>query len=303
MQGRGDHIDGLVPRTSSKGLHGRTVDEAIMPSLQEVVHLLQASIEASVYIAPTEPGLTIAELYEIGKRLGLKDGEIGDALPQVATSRFGGRLILDESFWQVSGSLVLAQEPDLRSPAAFDFVVEQLNQLVREVGALRARLDRRIMIDRAKTQSIPPHDVEVAITLMLLSGQLAEDEGGLRFRSQIGGTRPLPSDGRNKVSLHRLPRPLRSQAMPHVKDVIDRRADGRPKNIEPFGAFSEQLEKLGHAHFRLWWTQTVAELGRTDPNLSPLSALVLIVSRSVVYEPWLGGLSYQPVITAESLVV
>jgi hypothetical protein len=63
--------------------------------------------------------------------------------------------------------------------------------------------------------------------------------------------------------------------MPHVRDVIERRMDGRPKSAEPLGAFAEQLEKLGYGHFRLWWNQTVAELGRTDPTSSPLSALVL----------------------------
>jgi hypothetical protein len=63
--------------------------------------------------------------------------------------------------------------------------------------------------------------------------------------------------------------------MPHVEDVVKRRADGRPKSSEPFAAFAEQLEKLGYAHFRLWWSQTVAELGRADQNSSPLSTLVL----------------------------
>jgi hypothetical protein len=63
--------------------------------------------------------------------------------------------------------------------------------------------------------------------------------------------------------------------MPHVRDVIERRMDGRSKSAEPLGAFAEQLEKLGYGHFRLWWNQTVAELSRTDPTSSPLSALVL----------------------------
>jgi hypothetical protein len=63
--------------------------------------------------------------------------------------------------------------------------------------------------------------------------------------------------------------------MPHVKDVIARRIDGRPKSIEPFGAFNEALESLSYGHFRLWWAQTVTELEATNPNLSPLSALVL----------------------------
>jgi hypothetical protein len=63
--------------------------------------------------------------------------------------------------------------------------------------------------------------------------------------------------------------------MPHVRDVIERRTDGRPQSAEPFGAFAEQLEKLGYGRFRLWWSQTVAELDRTAPASSPLSALVL----------------------------
>ena len=63
--------------------------------------------------------------------------------------------------------------------------------------------------------------------------------------------------------------------LPHVRDVVQRRADGRPQSVEPLAAFAEQLEKLGYGRFRMWRNQTVAELGRTDPNSSPLSALVL----------------------------
>src|SRR5271166_5173956 len=113
-------------------------------SLQEVVKLLQAAIEASVYVAPTDPGLTADELYEVGKRLGLKDGEIGDALPQVATQSFGARnrrLLLNSPLWHMPGFLIFAEEPELRNVAACDFVVAQLNELVREVGMGRARLD------------------------------------------------------------------------------------------------------------------------------------------------------------------
>lgn len=63
--------------------------------------------------------------------------------------------------------------------------------------------------------------------------------------------------------------------MPHVRDVIERRTDGRPQSAEPFGAFAEQLEKLDYGQFRLWWTQAVTELDRTAPVSSPLSALAL----------------------------
>ncbi|MBV9859507.1 MAG: hypothetical protein JO038_05325 [Alphaproteobacteria bacterium] len=248
--------------------------------LQQVVQVLQAAIEASVYVAPAQPGLTVSELCEVGKRVGLKDGEIGDALPRVATLYFGGgdgRLSLPEPLWHMPGYLIFMEEPDLRNPAAFDFVVAQLNELVREVGAGRARLARSIMLDRTQARSIPRHDVEVAISLMLLSGQLAEDDGALRFKVAQCGERQLPSASRNQpgASQIRHPKAARTRVMPHVKDVIERRTDGRPISAEPLAAFTERLEELGYGHFRLWWSQTVAELGRTDPASSPLSALVL----------------------------
>ena len=142
--------------------------------LQEVILLLQAAIEASVYIAPTEPGLTGAELYEIGRRIGLKDGEIGDAMPRVASQYFGGRdgrLLLDELRWHMPGQLIFREDPDLRNPDAFDFIVSELSNLAREVGGGSARLDRSIMVERAVAGAIRRHDVEVAITLMMASAQ------------------------------------------------------------------------------------------------------------------------------------
>jgi hypothetical protein len=249
--------------------------ERQMP-LQNVVQLLQAAIEASVYISPKEPGLTAAELYEVGKRIGLKEGEIGDAMPRVAPQTFGGRdrrLLLDESLWHQSGYFIFAEEPELRNVAAFDFVVVQLNDLAREVGVAKAKLDRSIMVDRAAAATITRHDVEVAIALMILSGQLVESNGILRFKSAQGGGRQLPSAGR--LHGNRQPKAKRTSVMPHVKDVIERRTDGRPRSAEPVAAFAERLEDLDYAQFRLWWNQTVAELGCSDPSTSPLSVLVL----------------------------
>jgi hypothetical protein len=111
---------------------------------------------------------------------------------------------------------------------------------------------------------------------MVLSGQLIEDHGVLRFKFALGGSQQLPSASRNQAMSHpRHRKPERTRVMPHVQDVIARRTDARPQSAEPFGAFAEQLDKLGYGQFRLWWNQTVAELGRSDPISSPLSTLVL----------------------------
>ena len=248
--------------------------------LQEVVQALQSAIEASVYVEPAEPGLTIAEICEIGKRLGFRDGEITDALRNVVTPHFGEpdrRLLLADHFWQMSGHFLIEDDPEWRNLLAFDFVVEQLNDRVKDVGAARASLNRRILVARAQSRALSAHDVEYATTILVLSGQLLQnDNGELRFAGQTA-ERPLPS-----VTAHmpgairrRFSRPARTRVLPHVRDVIQRRTDGRPKNIDPFPAFAEHLGALGYGHFRLWWSQTVAELGCTDTSTSPLSALVL----------------------------
>lgn len=246
--------------------------------LQDVINNLQAALEASVYVSPAEHGLTIAELYEVGKRLGFGEGEIGDALPRVLQQGFGGRndrMQLDDMHWHMAGFLGIREEPDLRDERAFDFVIGQLNELAKQLGIRRAQLDRQIIVERALANSISRHDVELALALLSLSGQLVEQDGVVRFKHQQQGEHQLPSVGRRQSAGPAHPKPLRTRAMSHVKDVIARRTDNRAQHAEPLDEFGAQLQRMGFGHFGLWWHQTVAELRRSDPAASPLSVLVL----------------------------
>jgi hypothetical protein len=60
---------------------------------QEVLAFLKAAAECSVYIAPTDYGLTPAEIMEAATRAGFLEGEIRDALaqPRDYVSQRGGR--------------------------------------------------------------------------------------------------------------------------------------------------------------------------------------------------------------------
>jgi hypothetical protein len=89
------------------------------------------------------------------------------------------------------------------------------------------------------------------------------------------GVRGLPSEQLRTGPNQTFRNPSRERAYPIVKDVIERRADGRPKHAEPLDAFADELDKLGYGRFRLWWKRTVAELRHTDPNGTPVSASVL----------------------------
>lgn len=52
---------------------------------REIAELLQTVMESSIYVAPRDPGLTREEIFEVGKRFNLLEGEIGDALPEYRT--------------------------------------------------------------------------------------------------------------------------------------------------------------------------------------------------------------------------
>jgi hypothetical protein len=124
----------------------------IFENQQRVSALLRAILEASIYHAPTDPGLSSAELLEDGRRIGLQAGEISDAIPQVATPHFSGhnaRLMPNHTVTTWLMHFVPTQEPDYRNPKAFEFVLEQLHACARAYGVKNARLERSVVVERA----------------------------------------------------------------------------------------------------------------------------------------------------------
>jgi hypothetical protein len=244
--------------------------------LQGVVRTLQTAIEASIMLAPTEFGLTRDELVEIGSRIGLGRGEIDDALrwPGAFGQAAEGRLSLSPGLWQYRAMLINREDPELRNVAAFDFVVGQLNILAKTMGASQAVLSRDVLIERARSLSIPTADVEATILVMSQAGYLLDDAAGVRFRQ--GGQRALPSANlAGSANQQPIRRDDLKSVLPHVKDVLARRDDGRARHAEPFPAFAEALERLGYGNFRLWWTQLSSELLTLNPASHPTSTLVL----------------------------
>ncbi len=134
-------------------------------------------------------------------------------------------------------------------------------------------IERDVLVEQAVAKGIPRNDIQAAITWQVIAKLLAEQDGILRFPGNQG-VRGLPSE---QLKAHSRPhrKPDRARAFPIVKDVIERRIDGRPKHAEPLDAFADELDKLGYRPFRLWWMQMVAEMRHTDPNSAPISASVL----------------------------
>jgi hypothetical protein len=246
-----------------------------MPTPFDIAQAIQLAVECSVYLAPTEPGLSWDELVEACGRLGFRPGEISDQLQFSGVQSFiGHQRMLPSQQTRTSWSMfAIHTDPDYRNVQAFDFIGGTLNELARDVGTGRAQIDRKVLIERGRAQGLPELDLQAAVTILTLSEQLAETDGVL---SLARNRTALPIFCEQQRPQDRpVYAPLREKAFAAVKDIIERRSDGRPQHPEPLDAFAGRLAELGHGAFRVWWVQMVAELRRSDPQASPVSVLVL----------------------------
>jgi hypothetical protein len=241
---------------------------------QEIISLLKAALECSVFINPTEPGLSYEEILEFGKRAGYQPGEVGDAALDAGERPPGYRRFIPDRMTRQTWTIYFKEEPDYRNFAAFDFVVSELNDRVRADGMRNALVDRNLVVERAIAAGLQRNDIQVAITYLVLAEQLTEKDGVLRF-AHNSGVHQLPSETLEQLTRAPMRKPTRARAYPIVKDIIERRTDGRSQYVEPLDAFAEQLDKLKYSAFRIWWKQTVAEFRRSDAQSSPVSASVL----------------------------
>lgn len=246
----------------------------------ELMDFVKVAIECSVYVAPNSPGLSHAELHEVGKRIGYEHGEIDQAIGLALQSNNAAqpedRICPGELFDSIWDQFLFKTDPDFRSLRAFDHVRKELRDVARQFGVGKGTMDRSALIERGVTGGLQRHDLEVAVTVSVYAQHLIEENGTItikRGREEY----PLPSDqlkSSNNGSFVK-PRPLVQKLHSIVRDVIERRSDGRSGNAEPFDALAEALTTLGHGAFRAWWIQMVSELRRLDTTLNPVAATVL----------------------------
>jgi hypothetical protein len=240
----------------------------------EIISLLSASLECSVYFSPRNPGLTYQELAEIAKRAGYLEGEVNDALLHVGVR--GRPHVMPSEQDTARWAFFLPEVPDYKDYDALDLVFEELNHRLRSEGEARAQIERSVLVERAAAKGIPRQNTEVAITWLVMAKQLTEKDNIIRFAHRGANVRQLPSVARDTLGRREsMPNRNRERAYPLVKDVIARRVDGRPRHAEPLDAFADELQRLGYGPFRLWWTQTLSELKLSDPSSTPVAVAVL----------------------------
>lgn len=240
----------------------------------EVADMLSEALLCSVFVSPNNPGLTYEELKEVARRLGRREGETNDALKNVMNNHAGGRWMPEEYVFR--HGLSFPEEPDLRNLRAFDYVVKEMNERILDDGVQQAQLNRSVIVERAVGEGFDRTEVEAAITYMVLGETFIETEGNLRPRRREG-IMALPGEqiGRMNRRSEAPTHPHRAKILPVVKDIIARRDDGRQRHADPLDAFPDALEQLGYKNFRLWWTQTVGEMRRSEPSSAPVACLVL----------------------------
>ena len=245
---------------------------------QKIQSLFHAALECSFYVSPNDPGLTYDELAEVGRRTGLQPGEISDGISAVVTPTFGGkspRFLPNKNKLAHWHLFIHPEEPDYRNVEAFRFLWSQLRESGRANGVGNIRLERRMLIERAIAGQIKKLDIEVAIAIHLFTEQLIEESGIIKPVHLHGfgddPTAHLLTMGNRPP--HR--REEHRKAYPLVKDIVERRTDGRPSAAEPFDAFADELTKLGYGSFQMWWKQVVAELRLGDTQTSSVSVTVL----------------------------
>lgn len=236
--------------------------------------LLRDALTCSVFVSPSDPGLSDAELYEVGRLAGFQDGEIGDTFPHVPMEfRLPHRNMPQPHMLQVFDIHERADPPLLNEPAA-DFVYGALNERIRADGIRHARLDRGVAVERAVSAGHDRSTVESTIALLLAGEQVLLDGSNLAPKpSTFGGMLTLFGTQPRRRSSHT--NKSRPRVLGFVREVVARRVDGRPRQAEPLDAFGEALERMGLRHFRAWWRQTVTEMRCSDPASAPVACTVL----------------------------
>jgi hypothetical protein len=163
--------------------------------LQKVTKFIAEALECSVFANPREPGLTYAEILEIGARAGFREGEIGDAFARMGLHSMGrgSKLLSPDHQTCTTWKFFLPETPEYRDVDAFDFIYTEFGELGRNLGQAKTQMERgtcfarrfaRYFRDRHRSGHHDPH----------LRGMV--DREGWTFAFRGAGVRQRPSPKR-----------------------------------------------------------------------------------------------------------
>src|SRR5262245_45869057 len=127
----------------------------------DLSRFLVAALQASIYVAPRDHGLSGEELLEVAKRAGYGAGEVRDALQHLPRDFHNGKLRLhSEAAFELS-DFNEEHEPEHRDWRAFDAIRQHLIALAKDVGRAKARLPHDVLVEQVVAKGFDRHAVEV----------------------------------------------------------------------------------------------------------------------------------------------
>lgn len=244
-----------------------------MHQLIEVIGFVKTALEITVFLSPTEQGLTEEEIIGLAQQLGYERGETEDAIKRTGAGYRKGRLLPTvNGMWSM---FQIQENPEFRNVKAFEFVHDELRAVMRSQGMEAACIDRGVLVERGVARGLPGIDVEAAIAVNVMLEYFTETDGIVRFaRGKELHASPREQLANGQRISKKEHDPKRARLYKLVQATIERRNAGRPVHTEPLDAFSDALGPLGYGPFRVWWKQAVAELRHLDPSTTPVAVAV-----------------------------
>lgn len=176
---------------------------------------------ASMVASPQLPGLSFNELEYLGAKHKLYPGEIGPESKQYGVSRQApdkiGFAVSKNNADCFYGHWEVSYQPEFRNLNAIRFIMEFFFNRWRSEGLANLGVPKDMLIAEAVKQGIKEDDVDLAISLMLLSERVI-DMDGLIKPNEV----PTKQDFSQRDPNLNFPCTVK-QLLPDVRALIDRR--------------------------------------------------------------------------------
>lgn len=259
-------------------------------------NLVVWALEASMYFDPRKPGLTPAELVELGSGFGVGADHVQNQLLGRPTE---GTRVLP---FAVDPSMFGTFPGDLRALPAFDHVVAALNEAHRSAAGREPSVSREAVVAAGEAAGVPRVDVEYAIAMYRAFDGVpgAEDRWVLR---RAKPTAMLPSAQRAGPAGVKLTRRERyADLVEALRALVERRGTGAAKQAapvakqaapdpapaspevpppraaqedDPLAAFGAVLPSLGQVRLVPWWNQLAREYRAASDASTALTSCLL----------------------------
>lgn len=244
-----------------------------------IEHWLKGVLLATVFVDPENVGLTREELLELASRQGFGKAEVLEHHALARCRQFERR-------WIPSEIMVLdlihfhdAQDGDPRNLEAYQWVLDQFDEQIREHGLQRAKIPLNVLVERGSAAGFSKVDVLAAVVSYVLEGSMVEEDQAVRCQKPIFGPKAqLAQQGGQQNRGRRNDRHPVAPVLAQVRDIVARRKDGRPISTDPIRAFGARFSELAGANRRIWWEQQASELRTSNPHTHPTMMLVCAAS-------------------------